>query len=94
VRPAVELTHFQAVGHYRPVAGGREKRWNAGARCAHPLRQRPLRIQFHLDFPAQRQLFESLIRPHVAADKFLHLPVADQQPVAVIVRAGIIRDQR
>src|ERR1700739_417724 len=55
---AVEFTRLFAVGDHGAVTGGRVKRRNASAARSQALCESALRIQLHLQFAAQNELFE------------------------------------
>ena len=79
-----------AFGGERSVARRSKERRDSRASAANALRQRPLRIQFHLDFFFQRELLERLIFANVTRDHFADLLVPQQNADSEIVDAGII----
>jgi hypothetical protein len=87
---AVEFTSFFSLGNHGAVARRRVKGRNTSASGAQPLRERPLRIQFHLQFPAQNQLFKELVFANIRRDHFLDLPLLEQKADAKIVDPGVV----
>ena len=88
----VEFAGFLAVGDNGAVAGGRVKRRDARAARTEAFRERTLRIQLHLQFAAEHELFEQLVLTNIGGDHLLHLAILQQQTNAEIVDAGVIAD--
>jgi hypothetical protein len=51
-----------------------------------------LRVQLHLQFAAQNELFEQLVLADVRGNHFFNLAILQQQPDAEVVDAGVIAD--
>src|SRR5258708_6989388 len=89
---AVEFARFLAVGNHGAVAGGSVKRGDARTAGAQAFGEGALRIQLHLQFAAQNELFEQLVIADVSGNHFLNLAILQQQTDAKVVHAGIITD--
>src|SRR5467141_3968885 len=87
---AVELARFLAVGNHGAVAGGGVKGGDARAAGAQAFGERALRIQLHLQFTGQNELFEQLVLANVGGNHFLYLTILQQQADSEVVYPGIV----
>src|SRR5579864_5700285 len=87
---SIKFARFFSLRNHRADAGGRIKRRNACAPRAHPLRQRALRIKFHLQFALQIQLLKHFISADVAGDHFLDLARFQKQSESSFLCAAVV----
>ncbi len=92
VRLAVELPDLFSDRYLGAVACRREKGGNAHTRHLDPRSQRSLRVQFHLQLPAQQLSFELFVLSHIGADHPPDLPRLQQKTQTEIVDSRIIGD--
>src|SRR5258708_14768854 len=88
---AVELLGLFAHGDLSPVAGLGVKTRDARAARAHPLGERALGAEFHLELAGEILPLELLVLADIGRDHLRHLPRAQQLAEAFIVDPGIVR---
>jgi hypothetical protein len=82
-----KILHFLALGHQGADAGLGVEAGNARAAGAHPLGQRALRAEFHLQLTRKILALEFLVLAHIARHHLLDLPGAQQLADALRYRS-------
>src|SRR5690606_21983260 len=92
VRLAVDDACFLAFGDERPGTGLRVEAVDARTARANAFGERALRIEFERELAGQILALELSVLADVRGNHFADLASLEQQPEALAIHAGIVRD--